>query len=832
MINEEKLNKIYIGLSQGKSLTTKELKSYGLDGNDISALIRKGIIKRVERGLYSFQAVNELYNYGKVILSKRDYENAKLCFQKCRELDSDYLATNFFLFFICIRNKEYSKAFEYFDTCFHSNNPYYESDNRFYLYLLSFITEIPEKYRSMVKEFSRESLNAPNDDPRYQDICLQNEIRNLAFEHHFNRAKEFCLLVPKNDRVKTSNLLTGILLTQVVEQLDKEISDLVVLVQEKQYDEIIEYLETIETQHKLITSEHLILSLAKDITEITKTGMIPEIKDSQNKFYSAILAKNYSLALSISKQYLTQKRNSPTTYAINTLLRDIVEIIDKQKSSQKKNPILEENKENKEEKPIISKKAESTSTFVEFADSLITQDLDSSLERLSKYLEKIDKKEFEFLIADLIKIGLLEKDSTYSKALTALSLLHMGIFQFELSTYVKLFYESIAKQEIEIAKVYLDILSKADRLDQNCIMIDDLTQILEIMTRRLNQNNDNLHEPLPSNNLEDKSSNDLKMPSTVKNEVRSLPKRITSFPKTEANLEKKPFHVTNKNPRKTETISIQKIDHSQNEWLKNRMPELEERGIILLNPMTEEEIQEVESKVNHVPNIDSFTIGKDKNKQVVLRLKTSSQPIDFSVVKEEGDLAYQEKEYTLCIEKYQQLLKTDMPNIYVYIRLGLSYMKNHQNDLAIDYLTVANELAKEQDLELDFSALIAKLKDNYLNEETKPRSRITLAHFEEQIDEKYGIENIEKMLTSKMNIHQISKQLGFSEEEKTLVELILAKKYYTRGQTTLGNQYLKLAERGKNKPEFLKDQVEEVSTNKKYYKYRNLVLVPSTKGNN
>lgn len=821
MINEEKLNKIYIGLSQGKSLTTKELKSYGLDGNDITALIRKGIIKRVERGLYSFQAVNELYNYGKVILSKRDYENAKLCFQKCRELDPDYLATNFFLFLICIRNKEYPKAFEYFDTCFQSNHSYYESDNRFYLYLLSFITEIPEKYRSIVKEISRESLNAPNDDPRYQDICLQNEIRNLAFEHHFNRAKEFCLLVPKNDRVKSSNLLTGILLTQVVEQLDKEISDLVVLVQEKQYDEIIEYLETVETQHKLITSEHLILSLAKDIIEITKTGMIPEIKDSQNKFYSAILAKNYSLALSISKQYLAQKRNSPTTYAINTLLRDVVEIIDKQKSSQKKNLILEENKENKEEKPIISKRAESTSTFVEFVDGLITQDLDSSLERLSKYLEKIDKKEFEFLIADLIKIGLLEKDSTYSKALTALSLLHMGIFQFELSTYVKLFYESIAKQEIEIAKVYLDILSKADRLNQNCIMIDDLMQVFEIMARRGNQKDDNLQKVLPSNNLEDKLSNPAysNIASIDKNEHQSLPKRATTSPKT-TEMEKKPLNVVSKDQQKNQTISTKKADSHQNEWLENRISELEERGIILLEAMTKKEIQEIETRVNNMPNIASFTIGKDKNKQVVLRLKNINQSTDLSDVKLEGDLAYQEKEYTLCIEKYQQLLRADTPNIYVYIRLGLSYMKNHQNDLAIDYLTVANELAKEQNLEFDFSNLLAKLKG-----ETDTYPKVTLDYFEKQIDEKYGIENIEKLLIAKMNIHQISKQLALTEEEKTLVELILAKKYYTRGQTELGNRYLKLAQRGQNKPKFLQEQVEEVSTNKRYYKYRNLVFV-------
>lgn len=821
MINEEKLNKIYIGLSQGKSLTTKELKSYGLDGNDITALIRKGIIKRVERGLYSFQAVNELYNYGKVILSKRDYENAKLCFQKCRELDPDYLATNFFLFLICIRNKEYPKAFEYFDTCFHSNNPYYESDNRFYLYLLSFITEIPEKYRSIVKEISRESLNAPNDDPRYQDICLQNEIRNLAFEHHFNRAKEFCLLVPKNDRVKSSNLLTGILLTQVVEQLDKEISDLVVLVQEKQYDEIIEYLETVETQHKLITSEHLILSLAKDIIEITKTGMIPEIKDSQNKFYSAILAKNYSLALSISKQYLAQKRNSPTTYAINTLLRDVVEIIDKQKSSQKKNLILEENKENKEEKPIISKRAESTSTFVEFVDGLITQDLDSSLERLSKYLDKIDKKEFEFLIADLIKIGLLEKDSTYSKALTALSLLHMGIFQFELSTYVKLFYESIAKQETEIAEVYLDILSKAERLNQNCIMIDDLMQVFEIMARRGNQKDDNLQKVLPSNNLEDKLSNPAysNIASIDKNERQSLPKRATTSPKT-TEMEKKPLNVVSKDQQKNQTISTKKADSHQNEWLENRISELEERGIILLEAMTKKEIQEIETRVNNMPNIASFTIGKDKNKQVVLRLKNINQSTDLSDVKLEGDLAYQEKEYTLCIEKYQQLLRADTPNIYVYIRLGLSYMKNHQNDLAIDYLTVANELAKEQNLEFDFSNLLAKLKG-----ETDTYPKVTLDYFEKQIDEKYGIENIEKLLIAKMNIHQISKQLALTEEEKTLVELILAKKYYTRGQTELGNRYLKLAQRGQNKPKFLQEQVEEVSTNKRYYKYRNLVFV-------
>lgn len=108
-----------------------------------------------------------------------------------------------------------------------------------------------------------------------------------------------------------------------------------------------------------------------------------------------------------------------------------------------------------------------------------------------------------------------------------------------------------------------------------------------------------------------------------------------------------------KDQQKNQTISTKKADSHQNEWLENRISELEERGIILLEAMTKKEIQEIETRVNNMPNIASFTIGKDKNKQVVLRLKNINQSTDLSDVKLEGDLAYQEKEYTLCIEKYQ-----------------------------------------------------------------------------------------------------------------------------------------------------------------------------------
>lgn len=788
MITEEKRNKMYEGLNEKNQLTTKELKSYGLDGNDISALVKKGTIKRVERGLYSFQAVDELYHYGKKLLVKREYDKANLYFQKCHELDENYLDVYFPLFFNCIRNKEYQKAFTYFDVCFQTDNPNYEIDNKIYLYLLNLITDIPEKYSPLIKELTFEDIEVREDDSRYKDVPQQNKLRFLILNQHADSARKICLSIPKSDRVKISNLLIGTLLTQVLETQKKEIYYLIEMLNKNNYEEALTQLETqIEKRNgNRICLKKLELSLLRDIVEINKTGVIPKMTNGSDSLFSAILNKDYSLALSLNEQYLRKHQLNAKYNLIHLLLRKLVEITNNLKSTDTETKQLESDQMNE-----VFPNSELDHLFLDCIQSLYAGNVEYFLEQLSKYLEKINKKDAELLIIKLLKFSILEKDTTYSKPLMVLNLLSLENLNIDMDNYLSPYYEIIEKNKKELAKLSISKNQSFKQSDSKAT----ITPNQEKHSRNMSSNN-----PAISQNKE--------------------------FP---SKSEPKKFLASSINPPEKEKDSLADINR-----IKDRMPKLRKRGILLLDFMSEEKINKIHEIVKEIPDMDSFTIGKEKNSQVVLRFRSfTDRSSDLVQLKQEGDYAYYtDKNYPLCIEKYRELIKLGTFDVRIYMRLGLAYMKTRQDSLAIDYLTVANELAKEQRPEWDFSDLILYLKQDSSDENRKPYTHMTLAQFENDIDDTYGIKNIEtveKLLVSGMNIHQISEQLGFSEEEKKLVSLIIAKKYYARGKIEQGNQYLKLAERGKNKTQFVKDQVEEVKRNKKYYKYRKLVLIPSSK---
>src|SRR5699024_2284453 len=130
----------------------------------------------------------------------------------------------------------------------------------------------------------------------------------------------------------------------------------------------------------------------------------------------------------------------------------------------------------------------------------------------------------------------------------------------------------------------------------------------------------------------------------------------------------------------------------------------------------------IHSVVQNIPDVVSFSIGTDNKHQIVLRFKPYiDKYVDISTILKEGTAAYQSGDYDLCISKYRQLLEFGNPKSYVYAKLGLSYMKKSNKELAIDYLTVANELAKEEKINFDYTELIAFLKGEIAREDRKPR---------------------------------------------------------------------------------------------------------------
>ena len=149
-------------------------------------------------------------------------------------------------------------------------------------------------------------------------------------------------------------------------------------------------------------------------------------------------------------------------------------------------------------------------------------------------------------------------------------------------------------------------------------------------------------------------------------------------------------------------------------------------------------------------------------------------------------------------------------------------MKTFNLDIAVEYLTVANLLSDNK--KFDYSKLINSLKQS-LNQENS-------LDFKSELNEYYGLKNIEKvfeMLKKGDSIETISQNLEFNEEEYNLVNLIIAREYYFIGNYLMGDNYLKKVLKANNKSLNVRNILEEIKQNKKFYKNRDHLSLLLTK---
>lgn len=184
-------------------------------------------------------------------------------------------------------------------------------------------------------------------------------------------------------------------------------------------------------------------------------------------------------------------------------------------------------------------------------------------------------------------------------------------------------------------------------------------------------------------------------------------------------------------------------------------------------------------------------------------------------------MAYREGNYDVCITEYLKLLQFGQPKAITYAKLGLAYMKKHDKDKAIDYLTVATELNKQEDGKLDFTELISNLNGSISPENKKPYFKMTTEEFGNDIENYYGIENVDEItsyiLECGLDVESACKELGMTDEQIDTVRLIYAKKFYSQGDYEKGNQFLSSVEKSKNKTKFTSKLIEEIKRNKRFY---------------
>lgn len=152
-------------------------------------------------------------------------------------------------------------------------------------------------------------------------------------------------------------------------------------------------------------------------------------------------------------------------------------------------------------------------------------------------------------------------------------------------------------------------------------------------------------------------------------------------------------------------------------------------------------------------------------------------------------------------------------------------MKKWQIPLAIDYLTIATDLSKKENVDFDFSDLIARLKGDIPEEDRKPRFRMTQKDFDySDVCDYYGIDNFSKInsfiIESGLDVETACEQLGLSLEEVDIIKLIYAREFYTQGSYDKGDIFLKSVEKSKNKTKKTKKVFEEVRKNKRFFQNR------------
>lgn len=846
MINEENLRKLYSGVLGDVVLTTKQMSNYGFNSKDLNELIEKGSIERVKRGLYSLKSIDQLFNYGKKLIAKKEYERATLCFEKCFEIDPKHLGACFQLFLRSIQKEHYQRAFELYERLVQSENEFYSIDANYYLYLLSIITEVPEKYKEYARHITLDDIKIPFADKRYKDIPLQNRVRIAALQRKFPYAlKQLKELITKHGNLTVQDIITRTLLLQAVNAETISKNTIVSLIKEKKYDEVVNHLLDKQDRHNLSIPEEYILKLAKKFIEISESSKIPNIKSVHAEtLFEAIDTDNYNIALRLCTEYNEKYNISNDSSAINILLNDICLLIDslckpKHDESTFK---LEENKKAKTSSEI----SQPLTIFSSIISYLMKNELDDAFYSLRNYMELIGKADYEFLIINLIKISLLEKDIAFTKPMIALTLISKDNYSFDISSYIQEFYVALCQNRFEEARIYLDIISKANKLGLDCVITDSLYQVLESSEKILNYKRDYSILEQAERAIEDSKKQSIgSTPITV----YSRPESEHVEPPIQKQYVSSPIETKSEIPSVIKTnqdeITQDKRDSEKNFIAKRHEELVERKGIILLKPMDEVRINRIFDIVGEYPDMVAFVIGDGNKRQVVLRYKPINHEfVDTKSLLNFGNEAYKNGNYDDCIETFLQLLQFfNEPRAFNYAKLGLSYMKKFDISLAIDYLTIATALAKKENLDFDYSDLILKLKGEIEKDDIKPRFKMIQDDFDHgDVNKFYGIENFEEInsyiVDSGLDVESACQQMNLTPEQIDIIRLIYSREFYIQGNFDKGDLFLRSVEESKNKTNITKKLFYEIRKNKRFYQYRqvektrSLVLTLVPKKNN
>lgn len=413
MINDNNLKELFENILINNDISTIEIYCLQMNQYDISKLINNNLITRVKRGSYSVTGEN-LFNFCQLLINNKDYDLAYKYLLKCIELDYNYIDKFYNVFCDNILNNNIDLVCLYFDVLSYYENDYISNIN-LYMYLLSFIVNIPDKYKGYIKNLELDDLIDDNN-------IDNNIIKNIYFTK-FNQS--FSSL---NDNNKDNQVLKTLLARNINVDRNNRLN-ILDLVKEKKFNELKDYLDNKEKTYNLTLLDSKVYLLLDSLFYIISSGKIPKVEiDNTNNIFKAIDGNNYKLALSLSNEYNKINNFDNDSNVIYLLLIEICKEID------------------------------NLSYYFDIIIFLMKKNFDKVNELIDKYLKFKNKNEYNILLKKSIDISINENDYCFRKFINMLSEIDRNSFVFNLNEYIENFYLSLSKNNIIKANLYLDII--------------------------------------------------------------------------------------------------------------------------------------------------------------------------------------------------------------------------------------------------------------------------------------------------------------------------------------------------------------------------------------
>ena len=658
MLNFKTEMSIYDKFIDKKELTTKELLELGLNSHDLTNLVNEGKLRRVRRGFYDLEKCDGLFNYANILASKKykKYDRFQQTINRCLEIEPNNGKIHARLFLDSLHKNNFDQAIESIRVLSNGDNDAYMKDTNLWLFLLSFITELPDDLKEKVSGLKLEDVLTREDDLRYEDKLSQNKIRSNIMNYKFSQASDN--LNELNIKKKPIYILITEKLLGMVKYYDMRnqhnIGDLLV---EGKYEEVRDLLIRDRDLHGLSNSNKEILMILEDLISVINDKKIPEVENMPDSDYLfvEIQKHNYERALQLYRDFPV-KNVSRSVKSVGLLLERINEEINKLKKDDSRSLSV------------------GSDIFVGITNALQSGDVDKAFLLLDQYLESINKKQYKNYIANLIKLDVLNGDKGFVESMHELSCVGRDKELFDVALYIQDFYFNLINKNFMKAAVYLNLISMSKSLGGVEVEVSQMRRTL-------------IDEAF-KNNIKESDLGLLSQEDIIEDKVDDLLEEITLPEELDI----------------TYTLG-DAIDDVANEV-----------SLLMLEPMSDEEIAFVTDTCQATDCVQSIVIEEeDGSKRVFLRYYDKNGPyVDISGTLRLANYKYKNGEYEEAIELFERVLsKIENPRSFIYSKLGIAYRnitKDNDYSKAIDYLTLATAASSTEEDVRDYTDLINKLK--------------------------------------------------------------------------------------------------------------------------